>query len=110
MQLFDRGAGLLALPAREMRGCQCQPDLLGRQRLRTRRGERTRKAFERASMSAGCKLQLRDTQECAGMLGQRRENLLVDRARVGGAAGRFVARGKREGVLNGELHRRERGR
>jgi hypothetical protein len=50
---------------------------------------------------------LRDPEQCTGMLGQRREYLLVERARIGDTTGRFVARGKREGILNGELHRRD---
>ena len=57
-------------------------------------------------MFSGCDLLLPYPEQRTGMLGQRREYLLVESARVRDATGRFVARGKREGVLNGELHQR----
>jgi hypothetical protein len=44
------------------------------------------------------------------MLGYCRENLLVDRARIGGPAAGFVPGCERKGVLDGGLHDRRRAR
>ena len=51
-----------------------------------------------------------DAQQRSRMLGQRGENLLVDRARLGGRAAGFVPGCERKGVLDGGLHGRRRAR
>ena len=70
--------------------------------------ERTLEALTRALVRPARELLHGNLEQRPGMLRQRSQDLIVDATRFGGPAGRFMARGKREGVLNGELHRRER--
>ena len=108
VRFFDRGRGRNGLAGGEMRAGEREPDLLRGEHLPLRGRERMLEALARALVRPACELLDGDLEQRSRMLRQRAEDLVVDATRVGGAAGRFVARGKREGVLNGELHRRER--
>src|SRR6266540_2906853 len=104
-RLVDCRGGCAAIPTREIDAPEHEANFVYRQRLLPRRRKCLLQALAGTLALTPAELLLGYFEQCAWMLGQRGENLLVDRARVGGPAGRFVARGKREGVLNGQLHR-----
>ncbi len=105
-RLDGRGGGD-AIAAREIEPPKRDADFIDRQRLLPRRGQRLLEAIASTRVRSRGKLVLGNPEQRAGMLRQRHENLLVDRARRVDAAGRLVARREREGILQRQLHGRE---
>ncbi len=108
--MHDGGYRGVALTARKVRASRRQPDLLRRQRLCRRRLQCAREQGLRRVDGAAADFLLGNPQQRPRMLGHRRENLLVDRARIGGPAAGFVPGCERKGVLDGGLHDRRRAR
>ncbi len=93
-----------------MRTSERQQDFVQWQPLVARRQQRARQQRICGIDIAGSEFLFRDAQQRSGVVGHRRENLLVDRARLGASSAGFVLRRKREGVLDGRLHVVARGR
>ena len=101
---LDRLPGAVGIAAGEMRAGERKPDFLRRQCLPLRGRQRSMQGVARRCRTPFVDFLLRDLEERTGVVGQRRENLFVDGARVSATPAVLVLGREREGVLKRELH------